>query len=284
MTRQRKQRSSFPLAGLLLGAVLAVGAIGMVIGSLDRGQETDITAGGIAYLESLEQQDPNAVIQVLRQRRLAELEAQREELLRQIKGGELSPFTMFDDAVILGDSRAVGFSYYGFVDESRMITGTGDTILNLPSKIDTLAAMNPKYIYLCYGLNDIKIGYWPSLDSHIQQYLEYVDRIRQALPDSVVIISSVLPYVEPTSGQSDSSDDPDLKRLAKIPNWNSAMAQACAEAGIIFVDNSQISADHRNLWEPDGIHMQEPFYPYWAKNLVIAALEEGEVTIEDDIA
>ena len=39
-----------------------------------------------------------------------------EMLLRQIKAGEQDPFPLFQDAVILGDSRAVGFFYYGFVD------------------------------------------------------------------------------------------------------------------------------------------------------------------------
>lgn len=288
--RERKKKRRSPLVPLAAAAALILALV--VLGTFF-GQETqtDVTQAGIAYLESLEQKDPNAVSQVLRARRQAELEAQREELLRQVKAGELDPFTLFQDAVILGDSRAVGFSYYGYVDENRTMTGTGDTILSLNRQIDALVSMNPQYIYLCYGLNDIKIGHWASVEAHIADYISYVNKIRQQLPDTVVVISSVLPYYDQTG-----SDDPtaesvpqatgdltaaDLKRLAQIPAWNEAMAKACDEFGIIFVDNSGICEEHRDLWEPDGIHVKTSFYPYWGKNLVVAALEEGGVHDEE---
>lgn len=280
---------------VLAGAAAVIAASVLFLGSLGGGQESDPTAQGVAYLESLEQKDPNAVNEVLRQRRIEELEQEREELLRQVRAGERDPFTLFQDAVLLGDSRAVGFSYYGFLDESRTMTGTGDTILSLPGQIDEIVAMNPRYVYLCYGLNDIKIGYWGSHESHITQYLGYVDTIRQRLPDVVVIISSVLPYVD----QSEASEDPaevsasasgssltaeDIRRLETIPAWNEAMKKACEEFGVIFVDNSQICTEYEELWEPDGIHVKKSFYPYWGKNLVEAALEEGGVVVEDDAA
>ena len=31
-----------------------------------------------------------------------------------------------------------------------------------------------------------------------------------------------------------------------------------------------------NLWDPDGIHFRQEFYPYWATELVIAALMGGK--------
>ena len=34
----------------------------------------------------------------------------------------------FSDAVILGDSRAVGFSYYSFLDASRVLASSGERI------------------------------------------------------------------------------------------------------------------------------------------------------------
>lgn len=278
-------------------ALLAAGvlAAGLMLGGCGDGQQADI-ASGVAFLQTQEQQDPAVVDEILRQRRIAELEAQREELLRQIKAGELSPFAAFQDAVILGDSRAVGFFYYGFVDESRDLTGTGDTILNISKKLDTLENMKPRYIYLTYGLNDIKIGHWPSLEAHIADYLDCVEQIRQRVPDAVVVISSVLPFYDPTvpdpsapagtaspSGSS-SLTAADRRRLTQIPQWNELMKAACAEAGVIFVDNSAICAELKDQYEPDGIHVVKTFYPHWGKNLVVAALEEGGIAIEDPAA
>lgn len=288
MIRKKKQQLRLRFGAGLLAAALLLGGCG--------GDRVD-TAPGIAYLESLEQQDPDDVDQVLRQRRLAELEAQREELLRQVKAGEQDPFTLFQDAVILGDSRAVGFFYYGFVDESRDLTGSGDTILSIPGKLDTLEAMNPRYVYLTYGLNDLKIGHWGSLEDHIASYMERVSEIRERLPDAVIVISSVLPYYDPReqsangqsgttapSSSSSSLTEADRKRMSQIPQWNELMRETCGEYGVIFVDNSAICTELKHLWEADGIHVAKPFYPHWGKNLVVAALEEGGIVDEDTAA
>ena len=278
MTRKRKTALA---AGVLAAA--------MLLGGCSGGDGVDI-AQGVAYLEALEQQDPDAVDQILRQRRLEQLEREREELLRQIKAGEQDPFPLFQDAVILGDSRAVGFFYYGFVDESRDLTGSGETILDIPKKLDTLQAMNPRYVYLAYGLNDIKIGHWGSLQAHISEYLDRVQDIRERLPEAVIVISSVLPYHDPNARTDATGETPptsgsslteaDRKRLAQIPEWNRLMADAAREHGVIFVDNSAICQEYKNLWEKDGIHVFKSFYPHWGKNLIVAALEEGGIADE----
>lgn len=278
MTRKRKTALA---AGVLAAA--------MLLGGCSGGDRVDI-AQGVAYLEALEQQDPDAVDQILRQRRLEQLAREREELLRQIKAGEQDPFPLFQDAVILGDSRAVGFFYYGFVDESRDLTGSGETILDIPKKLDTLQAMNPRYVYLAYGLNDIKIGHWGSLQAHISEYLDRVQDIRERLPEAVIVISSVLPYHDPNARTDATGETPpssgsslteaDRKRLAQIPEWNRLMADAAREHGVIFVDNSAICQEYENLWEKDGIHVFKSFYPHWGKNLIVAALEEGGIADE----
>ena len=278
MTRKRKTALA---AGVLAAA--------MLLGGCSGGDRVDI-AQGVAYLEALEQQDPDAVDQILRQRRLEQLAREREELLRQIKAGEQDPFPLFQDAVILGDSRAVGFFYYGFVDESRDLTGSGETILDIPKKLDALQAMNPRYVYLAYGLNDIKIGHWGSLQAHISEYLDRVQDIRERLPEAVIVISSVLPYHDPNARTDATGETPptsgsslteaDRKRLAQIPEWNRLMADAAREHGVIFVDNSAICQEYKNLWEKDGIHVFKSFYPHWGKNLIVAALEEGGIADE----
>ena len=278
MTRKRKTALA---AGVLAAA--------MLLGGCSGGDGVDI-AQGVAYLEALEQQDPDAVDQILRQRRLEQLAREREELLRQIKAGEQDPFPLFQDAVILGDSRAVGFFYYGFVDESRDLTGSGETILDIPKKLDALQAMNPRYVYLAYGLNDIKIGHWGSLQAHISEYLDRVQEIRERLPEAVIVISSVLPYHDPNARTDATGETPptsgsslteaDRKRLAQIPEWNRLMADAAREHGVIFVDNSAICQEYENLWEKDGIHVSKSFYPHWGKNLIVAALEEGGIADE----
>ncbi|MBQ7229782.1 MAG: SGNH/GDSL hydrolase family protein [Oscillospiraceae bacterium] len=270
---------------LLIPAVLFLTVIWLVVGGRE---PEDVTGPGIAYLEALEQKDPGAVDQFLRDRRQAELEAQREELLRQVREDELDPFTLFQDAVIMGDSRAQGFWYFGYVDESRTLTGAGHTILDIANQMDILEEMNPQYIYLCYGLNDVKIGFWGSVDRYVTRYMEYVAQIRERMPGAVVVISSTLPYLEDHDNDAEEirqdperEENAELDRMIQIPAWNEALAKACAENDVIFVDNTAICEEHEDLWELDGIHVKKPFYSLWGKNLVVAALAEGSTQVEE---
>lgn len=227
----------------------------------------DVTQAGVAYLESLEKKDTNDVIRVRREIMQAKLDAQRDEMIRQVENGELDPFSLFQDYCIMGDSRAVGFWYFGFLDKARTLTGAGHTIRDLAAQMDDLAAMNPAYVYLCYGLNDTSIGYWATAEDYVNEYMEVIGQIRQRLPDTTVIVSSILP-----------ARDPAFKRSSKwynIPAWSAALENACHENGVIFVNNDAISETYPELWDPDGIHVREAFYPYWGTNLILAALREG---------
>lgn len=284
MKLRKPRRKRLPWALLLVPAA-ALAVIAML--SREEPETPDVTQTGVAYLEALEQKDPEGVMQVLRERRRAELEAQRAELLRQLRAGECSPFNMFQDGVIMGDSRAEGYWFYGYVDQTHTLTGPGDTILELYNQLDILEAQNPQYIYLLYGLNDVKIGYWGSMERFVEKYMEYIGQLRQRLPDSVVVVSSILPYREKEADKGSSTEpteapDPEVERMKQIPRWNEALEQACQENNVIFVDNAAICEEYADMWEPDGIHVRQTFYQYWAKNLVIAALEEGGTQFEEN--
>lgn len=286
----KKRATKFP--GWLL-ILIPVVLIALVTAWLwPKGETEDLTGPGIAYLEARENKDPDDVTQVLRQRRQAELEAQREELLRRVRADELDPFTLFRDSVIMGDSRAEGFWYFGYVDEAWTLTGAGHTILNISKQMDALVSMNPQYIYLCYGLNELKMGLWTSSDAFVARYMEIIAEIHTRLPDATVVVSSILPAQEwvyeeketqpGATAPTESAEQRELRRLANIPVWNEALAKACEENDVIFVDNTAICEEYAHLWETDGIHVKRSFYPHWAKNLVVAALEEGSVRVEEN--
>lgn len=276
--RSKKKAKRFPWALTLIPvAALAV----FLAATREKPETEDPTEKGVAYLEALEQKDPDAVMHVLRERHRAEMEVWRQEMLQQLKADEISPFNLLQDAVIMGDSRAEGLWYFGLVDQSRTLTGAGHTILDLHNQLDVLEEMNPQYIYLLYGLNDVKIGYWGNKDRFVQKYMEYIALLRQRLPDSIVVVSSILPYredeQETTGGGPTEPADPEVERMKSISGWNEALAAACKENDVIYVDNTAICEEHADLWEPDGIHVKQTFYPYWIRNLVIAALEEGRI-------
>ena len=264
-----KERMNIPLPAVLIAAViLVVAVVGALTGNMGQEDAADeVTAAGIAYLEQREQQDPSAVMAVRQQIYQSKIDAQRNQLIQQLTSGAMDPFSLFKDYVLLGDSRAVGYWYRNFLDKSRVLADGGHTIRNLKEQIDKLVEMNPSQIFLCYGLNDTSIGYWNSAEEYVTEYMATVNEIREKLANATIVVSSILPAKDPAFEKS--------KKWYNIPEWSAALEEACKENGILFANCDQLAVDHPNLWDPDGIHFREEFYPYWASCLVATLLMEG---------
>ena len=121
----RKQSKNLPVPPIFLLAVVALVIFVLVAfggRSDDKEAQQEISAG-IAYLESLERKDPAAVQAVRKEIRAQQIAEQRDELLSKLETGEIDPFSMFKDYVIMGDSRAVGYWYRDYLDNFRINAG-----------------------------------------------------------------------------------------------------------------------------------------------------------------
>ena len=267
----RKNKPTYPFPPIIIVAVIAVLmlVLALVIFSNpgDKTEADDAIQAGIAYLESLEKKDSAVVQQIRKEIRQAEIDAMRDDLLKQLTDGTIDPFSLFKDYVIMGDSRAVGYWYRDFLDKSRVLADGGHTIRNISKQMDTLVSLNPSTIYLCYGLNDISIGYWETKEEYTAEYMQIIGEIRQNLPNATIVVSSILPARDPAFQRS--------SKWRNIPEWSAALEQACKDNGVLFANCDQLAVDYPNLWDPDGIHFREALYPYWASNLVLATLMEG---------
>lgn len=227
---------------------------------------------GLSVVERLAERDPAEVERVVRRQEeeqrkkqaAADREADRRKRLAALEEG--SVWEYFSDYLILGDSRAVGFTVYHLLDPARVLAEGGLTIRNIPDYLDEVRVWNPAYIYLCFGLNDTGVGYWDTPEEYAAEMRQRIDELRQAAPDARIIISSILPATEAA-----------LKRSPvwrKIPAFSKAVSGLCGSNGVAFADNSGIAKEYMDtLWDEDGVHLQEGFYQYWAKNLLAAAVE-----------
>ena len=94
-----------------------------------------------------------------------------------------------------------------------------------------------------------------------------LDIIRKGgFSDAVIVVSSILPARDPAFELS--------SKWYEIPDFSAAIAEACAENGVVFVDNTEISETYANYWQPDGIHVRPEFYPYWARNLIVGIIRD----------
>lgn len=258
----KKQKQMMIIGGaVVLAVILILIAIFTSRSAAQKKESAQKVQEGINYLEQLEAQEVAAVEDTLKEQR-------QQERIEKLENGELSVWDQLADAVILGDSRAVGFSYYGFLDTSRVLAAGGDTIANIPDHLEELKSLNPTQVYLCYGLNDVSIGYWNTPEEYLPALEEQMQAIWEVLPDAEIYISSILIARDPAFERSEA--------WRNIPDYNTAIAAYCEEKGYNYVDNSAICDEHADMWDVDGIHVKKDFYPYWATNLVAATYESEE--------
>ena len=230
-------------------------------GSAAKEQEQADIADGVSFLKGLESRDPDEVDQVLKQQRQQKLQDMRDERMRQLESGEISVWSLFEDYVLCGDSRAVGFSFYGFLPEERVLAESGATILKLEENIPNIVALNPSNIFLCYGLNDVSIGIWPTPEDYVTQYSDIIGQIQAQLPDANIFVSSILPARDPAFQKSTA--------WYNIPEYSQAVSEMCSNIShCYYVDNDAICEEYADLWDIDGIHVQRDFYPHWAADLI----------------
>ena len=247
-----KKRAGLLLVCALLAALLLSGCSGQ-----KQAEYRADVQSGVSYLQSLETIDPDTVTQKLRQMRLEKLQAERAAREQALLDDIDTVWQEFSDAVILGDSRAVGFSYYSFLDASRVLASSGERIDAIDGHIEDLKKLDPAYIFLCYGINDL--GWYGSAQDYADTLLEKIRLLRRELPEAVIVVSSILPAYEPAVSRE--------KLWLQIPDYTAAVQAMCEENGVLFADNTQLSEDYADLWQPDGIHLLPEFYPHWAANL-----------------
>lgn len=242
---------------VILAAVIVLAAAVSDKRSANTGRTAE--GGGAAVLASLASNSAQEVDLILSARQAQESHSDIDAIPDE------DIWSQFRDYVVLGDSRAVGFSYYGFLQDERVIADGGYHIRNALDALDTVRALAPSYIYLVYGLNDTGEGIWEEADSYHEECVEVLGKLQDAAPGAKIIVSSTLPVTA-----SALADNPVWR---KIPSFSAAMADACAETGAVYVDNTALAEAYMDeLWDEDGVHLMPEFYPLWAKNLIKGAV------------
>lgn len=253
--RQKKQENGKEKKIFLVAAVVIIAALIMVfIFQYKKIQDTKkLVKQGVGYLTELENQDIDEISK--------NIKATRSSMSLELADtDESAVWEAFADAAILGDSRAVGFYYHEFVPEERVMAKGGGKITDVSEYLDQLTALNPEQIFLCYGLNDIGIGFWPVAEDYAVDYAKQVELLYEKLPDTTVYVNSILPAV----GEGLNAD-PDYPRFGE---YNEALAAMCKEKGWHYIDNTQMAKEHVDLYQADGLHVEKEFYKYWAANML----------------
>ena len=207
---------------------------------------------GIAFLVDRESKNTAEIEEVFKQ-------ARREEKIRRYQSGEIDVWTLYNDAIILGDSRAAGFEWVDGLDPAVVCAAVSNTIYNIPDHYELIQSRNPSMIFLTYGMNDI--GIWNGdVELWCSELGERVQGLREVAPNAAIYMISVFPVL---------TSSPDYKEIwDTIPEWNASVAAWCATVGITYIDLTYVAEAHTDLYADDGIHFATEFYTYWGEEMI----------------
>lgn len=226
--------------------------------SLNAVAENDLTDSlSIEIYENADLKKTESNINKLTKQKRAEEESLRleEERLEsyynfetQLKEGKINLRQLFSDTYFAGDSLMHGLNSYRVLDSAKMSTMVNASLYHLRDNINRIVANNPSELVLHYGINML-VDSDSSIKSFIELYSDYIDILKEQLPDTEIYISSIFNVSEKVS-----------KRYSAIGKYNDALKQMCSEKDVKFIDNSVILPGDGSYYGEDGIHLSKEFY------------------------
>lgn len=215
---------------------------------------------GTTYLMNRDSIDADASARKIRAQR-------RQRLVDSIRSGERSVLAAFSDSVILGDSRAQGFSEYGYLSPAQTLTSIGGQVYEISNYVDTIAETNPSVIYISYGVNDIQsnVGNAVGEDGYGSVAAAQIEKLQEASPNSVIAVNSIIDIAD--------NAEEGLLSHESVAQYNEQLKRMCQEHGWVYVDNSDINPG--DDYASDGIHFASSYYPQWAANMFYAVEDAG---------
>ena len=175
----------------------------------------------------------------------------------------------FNDAVFIGDSRTEGLMIYGKMPEGTTFCAVKGLNVNTAAtaqiqdgeeQVTILEGRKRhafKKVYVMLGVNELG---WASENTFIARYGSLLDGIREAVPDAVIYVQSILPV---SKEKSDSS----VYTNSRIQLYNSLIVQMCEEKGAVYLNVAEAVQDESGALPAeatvDGIHLKRPYYEKW---------------------
>lgn len=166
------------------------------------------------------------------------------------------------DRVMVGDGTTAGGDWFNILDNPADNLGVvGDTTIDIAARLPSIISNSPARVYLMAGINDfIILG--DDAPTTLYRYLLIVDDLQAAGIE--VYVQSTL-YVSRDIQMR--GVNPAAMNLL-IENFNTMLAAACRERGVIFLDiNAALAAGgylEEGYARSNGYHVNSGAYLTWA--------------------
>ncbi|MCI8504031.1 MAG: SGNH/GDSL hydrolase family protein [Dorea sp.] len=253
--KQSSEDKVLRMAIVLVVILFLAGAA--VVGIKSMNPRPDITKG----MEKLEALNKVKVSDVEK-----EVSALEEKEARELEERNKRPNSeKFENTLILGDFTAQGVYEQEVLGESFVLAresscvhdpdGTGVT-----ENLEAAAQKNPQVIFLLLGSNDAALEDG-SAAIFEEEYAAFLNQVKDRLPDTKIYVNSILPVQQKAIEEAEG--------LADIPEYNERLRRVCEEAGVVFVDNSDLVKE--DCYKDDGKRMRQRYYTAWIKRAVEVA-------------
>ncbi len=255
--------STFQRILIIIGIIALIAVVNLVVTFFPRRVKAADARDGVSYVQNLEEADTASLEEELK---VLDKNKRQEVLAKASLNGETSVWSMFDDIVLMGDSRTSGFWMNDFLDHSQVLAEYAYTIYNIKDYEDDLVALNPSYVILQYGMDERWDGFFVDVYDFMDTYDEIIGELQELLPNTTFIVQSIIEAIDPAFERTETFRD--------LPEWNAAMKEHYTEIGIPYIDiSTTVESFDGNPYSPGGFHMSADFYESWAIRLLVEVEE-----------
>lgn len=180
-----------------------------------------------------------------------------------ISNGDFDPFSLLGDFVFYGDSRVLHYNSYGYIDSTRIFAAMGETIENVPQYNDRLKEMNPKNVFMSYGVNDMCWDLGNDVEGgYGQLWKNAIENIHKIVPNANIYICGLIPVTDAAKVNYEIPDNFDevnsiLKKVANDYSYTR------------YIDDVSLGENGMaDIYTEDGFHFKSEFYPVWTQCIV----------------
>ncbi len=264
------------LFGAVLALVVLISVVSLARTIQKRSQDEAAVAQGISVLESLSSRSVNDIEESIKADRR---KVKQAAFVKALEEEDFSIAEAYEDSVICGDSRSVGIELYGVLDGSHVLADIGASITKLENDVETLKTINPTFLFLCYGLNDILNYGNDNAKGFVADYKTIIQTLQKELPSTQICVDSILPVL----------DGANVDQSA-IDAYNVEIKAMCEELGVQYIDSTGLLRDENNqpinteYYEPDNEHFTRAFLEPWLKQMMTEAYNYEPATDTDEDA
>ena len=176
----------------------------------------------------------------------------------------------FDDALFIGDSRTVGISEYGDLNNAIFFANTGMSVYNVFEKNVSVPQVGKlkleqlltykKFgkIYIMLGINEL--GY--NQEKTLKKYKDLLKFIQEKQSNAIIYIEANLHVTAERSNKDKTINNININKI------NNEIAQLADNEKIFFIDvNEKFDDENGNLssnYTQDNVHIYAKYYKEWS--------------------